>query len=48
VVAFSPHPEGATCAPGVFRDRDRLPVVYDGIAIGTARMLDNAIRYVAP
>jgi len=45
VVAFSPHPEGATCAPGVFRDRDRQPVVYDGIAMNTARMLDNALRW---
>lgn len=47
VVAFSPHPEGATCAPGVFRDRDNTPMVYDGIAMGTARMLDNAIRWCA-
>lgn len=47
VVAFSPHPEGATCGPGVFRDRDRLPIVYDGIAMGTARMLDNALRWCA-
>ena len=23
VVAFRPHPEGATCAPGIFRDRDQ-------------------------
>ena len=48
VVAFSPHPEGATCKPGVFRDRDRWPMVYDGIAMGTAQMLDNALRFVAP
>lgn len=45
VVAFSPHPEGATCAPGIFRDRDNHSMVYDGIAMGTARMLDNAIRW---
>lgn len=47
VVAFSPHPEGATCAPGIFRDRDKLPVVYDGIAMGTAQMLDNALKWCA-
>lgn len=45
VVAFSPHPEGATCEPGVFRDRDRYPLVYDGIAMGTAQMLSNAIDW---
>jgi putative intracellular protease/amidase len=45
VVAFSPHPEGATCEPGIFRDRDELPLVYDGIKMGTARMLDNALRW---
>ena len=47
VAAFSPHPEGATCAPGTFNDRDKLPLVYDGIAMGTAQMLDNAIRWCA-
>jgi len=46
-VAFCPHPEGATCAPGTLRDRDKHPMVYDGIAMGTARMLDNAIRWAA-
>jgi uncharacterized membrane protein len=45
VVAFSPHPEGATCAPGIFRDRDKHPMVYDGIAMGTAPLLDNAIQW---
>jgi glutamine amidotransferase-like uncharacterized protein len=48
VVAFSPHPEGATCAPGIFRDRDSLPLVYDGIAMGTALLLKNAIEWCAP
>jgi glutamine amidotransferase-like uncharacterized protein len=47
VVGFSPHPEGATCTPGIFRDRDRHPLVYDGLAMGTARMLDNAIQWCA-
>jgi len=45
VVVFSPHPEGATCAPGIFGDRDKHPMVYDGIAMGTAQMLDNATRW---
>lgn len=48
VVAFSPHPEGATCAPGIFRDRDRWPMVYDGVAMGTAQLLKNAVEWCAP
>lgn len=47
VVAFSPHPEGARCEPGIFKDRDNHPMVYDGVAMGTATMLDNAIKFVA-
>jgi len=45
VVAFSPHPEGASCAPGVFHDRDAHPLVYDGVAMGTAAMLANAAAW---
>lgn len=48
VVAFSPHPEGAICKPGLFGDRDSWPMAYDGIEMGTAQMLDNALRFVAP
>lgn len=47
VVAFGPHPEGSTCAPGIFRDRDKHPMVYDGIAMGTARLLHNALLWSA-
>jgi hypothetical protein len=47
VVGFSPHPEGKTCEPGLFKDRDKLALVYDGIAMGTAKMIDNAIRWTA-
>ncbi len=45
VVAFSPHPEGATCDPGIFADRDNTPMTYDGIKMGTAQMLDNALKW---
>jgi putative intracellular protease/amidase len=46
VVAFSPHPEGKTCEPGEFKDRDKWPLVYDPMAMATARLLDNALKFV--
>ena len=47
VVAFSPHPEGATFAAGAFADRDQSILVFDGLAMGTAQMLDNALLWCA-
>ncbi len=46
-VALSPHPEGHAFAAGELSDRDRLPIVFDGFAMGTARILDNALRWAA-
>jgi len=46
-VAISPHPEGRQCAPGEFADRDEHALVYDGNAMGTARIIDNALLWCA-
>lgn len=46
-VAISPHPEGKVCSPGEFEDREQLPLVYDGVQMGTAKIIDNAILWAA-
>ena len=46
VVAISPHPEGVQFQRGDFHDRKKCRLNYDGIKMGTAPILANAVRYL--
>ena len=45
VVGFSPHPEGVDFDEVRFKDRDDQILIYDGIQMGTVKLLENALIF---